>query len=203
MKIKAILASCMLIIVLCCSSCSTQKPEDTVEAYFEALQTLDFSTAGSIIGDENAYHDAIAMMESSESYLQSVMNNAFVVFVYSNVTYEILSLQITENMCEIEITISAYNINEVLDSQTEQIALYTASQEYAGLSAGDRYIALCDQIEFIYEDMDEYLEPVRTQITIFLEKDGSDWKIIPYNDLFLAISGGANSIVENDRNNEE
>ncbi len=195
MKIKAIIASCMLIIVLSCSSCSAQGPEDAVEAYFEALQTLDFSQAGSIIGNESAYHDAIAMMESSESYLQSVMNNAFVSFVYSNVTYEILNSETDGDTCEIEIIISAYNINEVLDAQTEQIALYTASQEYAELSAGDRYIALCEQIETIYEDMDKHLDPVRTQITMYLSKQGNDWKIIPYNDLFAAISGGASNMI--------
>ena len=199
MKTKAIITICMLlIIVFCCSSCSVQKPENTVETYFEALQTLDFSRAGNIIGDENAYHDAISMMESSESYLQSVMNNAFVAFVYSNVTYEILNSEIYGDTCEIEIIISAYNINEILDSQTEQIALYTASLDYAELSAGDRYIALCEQIETIYEDMDKHLDPVRTQISMYLVKENDNWKIIPYNDLFIAISGGTiNRIVTN------
>ena len=192
MKIKSIIAIyILLIIVLCCTSCSVRKPEDTVDAYFEALHTLDFSKAGKLIGDESAYHDAIAMMESSESYLQSVMNNAFVAFIYSNIQYEILDSETDGDICTIEIIVFAYNINEVLDSQTKQIALYTASQEYAELSTGDRYIALCDQIGIIYEDMDEYLEPVQTQMTIHLIKEDDNWKIIPYNDLFLAISGGA------------
>lgn len=192
MKIKPIISICiLLIIVLSCTSCSVGKPEDTVDAYFDALHTLDFSKAGNLIGDENAYHHAIAMMENSESYLQNVMNNAFVEFVYSNVTYEILSSETDENICEIEMIVSAYNINEVLDYQTEQIALYSASQEYAELSAGDRYIALCEQLETIYADMNEYIDPVRTQITMYLIKQDDDWEIIPYNDLFVAISGGA------------
>ena len=203
MKIKAIIASCMLVIVLCCTSCSTQGPEDTVAAYFDALHDLDFSRAGDIIGDESAYHDAMTMLESSESYLHSVMNHAFVAFVYGNISYEILNSEIDGDTCEIEMIVSAYNINDVLDSQTQQITLYTASQEYTDLSVGDKYIALCDQIESIYADMDEYLDPVQTQIMMYLVKKDGNWKITPYNDLFMAISGGANPIVEKDRNDEE
>ncbi len=190
MKKIMILISICCFILFSCVSCSLNTPEKTVAQYFKSLNQLDFEQAAKLLGNGHIYDELIGKIKNSGSYFENEINNNFAGFIYSHVQCEIVSVSKSGTSCEVKAKITAYNINDVLETQQDMLNTYTASSEYIDLNTGERYIRLCDHIDVIYKDMAKDIQPVVTEVTIDLVKQNDQWTIVPEKELFTALAGG-------------
>lgn len=188
---KIISAVLCILIAVCVLSCNAKNPKDTVTGFFDALNQLDFETAGEFLGDPSYYETLIqetdgAVKGSKYDNLQSLY---FIEFIYANIEYEITDDSYNGGTYSCTCKITAYNAEEVLKKVYDDSAETMNTSAYSDATDPEKYAMLCNRLKQSYEEMSDELVKNDAEIEIKVTKQNKKYCIMPDETLFKALGG--------------
>jgi hypothetical protein len=186
-KICQIALLCLLAITL--TGCLGPSPESTVNDFFSAVKAGDFDTVANCIGQENQdeFRDELETGEELDDEKR-------VEFLFSKLSWEILSTSTEENQAEVKAKVTSIDIVRVSTDVISKIMPLAFAAAFDD-NSDDKIEELTEQyFESALSDPDA--PTVTNEVTIKLVKEEGDWVIVPDDDLLNALTGNAGKLAE-------
>lgn len=188
--ITAVIA--ILCVMLLTASCAARNDGTrTVQAFFGALNELDFKAAGTAAGNEELYAGIIAVLdgEAGEGLYERVQSTYFINFVYSNLTWKVTSSEKTDSGYSVKVRITAFRTEDILEAVQKGEAATMAKPAYTSADPERQYLMLINNIPEVYASLKDNAEKTTVTVVISVTEENGEWHLIPTEELFSAIGG--------------
>ena len=184
----------IIIMIFSFASCTTETPQDVITEYFQALNRLDFETAGKLLGDEKYYSDIILAIEkeNKEAGYDTMQSLYFIDFMYGNVSCEIKNYAHNQGCSVYNCVISSYNAQQVLDKVHNDATKLMNTSKYLNATDKEKYTMLCDELANSYANMSSELLKISTETEIKVMTNSKNYYIEASEEMLKAIGGNNN-----------